>query len=88
VFVAWAVTVTWAPATTAPELSETVPEKLPVAWPCKSGLKRHTSAQQHTANRALLLDISEPLSVVAPRKEKDPPVASDAGRRRDCRQRL
>src|SRR5205814_7065320 len=67
------VILTLAPEMTAPALSETVPVKLPVACPYRSGLNRLTSAQQYTARVVLLLDMHEPLSAVCPKSRRTLP---------------
>jgi hypothetical protein len=54
------VTFTLAPVTTDPVLSVTVPEKLPVAWPYKSGQTGNTS-EQKTTSSAFLVSINLPL---------------------------
>ena len=45
---------TVAPDTTAPALSETVPEKLPVAWPYTTGLIENSSEETATISFRLV----------------------------------
>src|SRR5580658_183444 len=54
--VACSVARTVAPEITDPVLSVTVPEKLPLDWPYRSGQMGNTTKQK-TTSRALLLDI-------------------------------
>ena len=66
-----AVTLTFAPETTAPELSETVPAKLPVAWLYINGLHKPTKTQRNNTESVCFLDIViEPLSA-APTAPKE-----------------
>ena len=56
-------TFTFAPATTEPVLSVTVPEKPAVAWPYRSGQTGNTS-EQKTTSSAFLVSIKFPRAVL------------------------
>src|ERR1700678_1605032 len=59
--VPWEVAVILAPTTFAPDLSRTVPEKLPLAWACDAGEKIRRHRHASTAKRNLLLMVHSPL---------------------------
>ena len=63
------VTFTVAPVTTAPALSETVPEKLPLAWPYRSGQAETASEKTIATNSVFLFNIPAPLGGPAPNDE-------------------
>jgi len=46
-----------------------VPEKLTVAWPCKSGQIEATSEQKTTTNSTLLFNITTPFGGPTPNDE-------------------
>src|SRR4029077_13972545 len=61
---------TVAPDTTAPALSETVPEKLPVACPYRSGQTENASEQTATMSSVLFFSITTPFGGRAPNDER------------------
>src|SRR3984957_2939975 len=59
--VPWEVAVILAPTTFAPDLSRTVPEKLPLAWACDAGEQSRRHRHASTAKRNLLLMVHSPM---------------------------
>src|ERR1700677_1377500 len=57
----WGGAVILAPTAFAPDLSRTVPEKLPLAWACDAGEKIRRRRHASTAKRNLLLMVPPPM---------------------------